>query len=111
MQSTRLTKLLEFLESEPNDPFVLYAIATEYNTANVPEKAFEYYNRLVAEHPSYIGTYYHLGKLLEKTKETEQAITIYQQGMAAAREKRDMHAFSELQGAYNSAAGLDYEDD
>ena len=34
MQSTRLTKLLEFLESDPNDPFVLYALATEYNSSN-----------------------------------------------------------------------------
>jgi hypothetical protein len=31
--------------------------------------------------------------------------------MIAARTKRDMHAFSELQGAFNSASGLDYEDD
>ena len=41
----------------------------------------------------------------------EKAIEIYQKGMAVARNKRDMHAFSELQGAYNTAAGLDYEDD
>jgi tetratricopeptide (TPR) repeat protein len=111
MQSTRLAKLLEFLESEPNDPFVLYAIATEYNTANDIEKAYEYYNKLINEHPAYVGTYYHLGKLLEKNNGREEAIVIYQKGMTAAREKRDMHAFSELQGAYNSAAGLDYEDD
>ena len=31
--------------------------------------------------------------------------------MTVARNKRDNHAFSELQGAYNSAMGLDYEDD
>ena len=62
-------------------------------------------------HPDYVGTYYHLGKLLEKHNDTARAIVIYQKGMEAARTKRDMHAFSELQGAYNSAAGLDYEDD
>jgi len=111
MQNTRLTKLLEFLESDPNDPFVLYALATEYNTSDDTQKAFDYYFKLVSEHPGYVGTYYHLGKLLEKNNDTEQALSIYQKGMAAARTKRDMHAFSELQGAYNSAAGLDYEDD
>jgi len=41
----------------------------------------------------------------------EEAISVYQTGMNAARQKRDMHALSELQGAYNTAAGLDYEDD
>jgi tetratricopeptide (TPR) repeat protein len=111
MQSTRLAKLLEFLQSDPNDPFVLYALATEYNTSNDTEKALDYYLKLITDHPDYVGTYYHLGKLYQKLGQIEQALDIYQKGMAAARNKRDMHAFSELQGAYNSAAGLDYEDD
>ncbi|RZL44750.1 MAG: tetratricopeptide repeat protein, partial [Pedobacter sp.] len=53
----------------------------------------------------------HLGKLYEKESQKDKAIEVYQKGMLAARAKRDMHALSELQGAYNSAAGLDYEDD
>jgi tetratricopeptide (TPR) repeat protein len=111
MQNTRLTKLLEFLATEPNDAFLLYAIATEYNTINDKENAFRYYFKLVNEHPDYVGTYYHLGKLHEKEGQKDAAIEVYQKGIAAARLKRDMHALSELQGAYNSAAGLDYEDD
>ncbi|WP_113652732.1 tetratricopeptide repeat protein [Pedobacter namyangjuensis] len=111
MQNTRLAKLLEFLKSEPNDSFILYALATEYNSLNDKENAFTYYLKLVNEHPNYVGTYYHLGKLYEKEGNTEEAILIYKKGMEIARGKRDMHAFSELQGAYNSAAGLDYEDD
>ncbi|SFH49616.1 tetratricopeptide repeat protein [Pedobacter insulae] len=111
MQNDRLSKLFEFLASDSNDPFVLYAIATEYNAINDTENAFHYYLKLVEQHPSYVGTYYHLGKLYEKENEKDKAIEIYQTGMQKAREKRDMHAFSELQGAYNSAAGLDYEDD
>jgi len=111
MQNTRLAKLLEFLESEPNDTFILYALATEYNSINDIENAFVYYLRLVNDHPDYVGTYYHLGKLYEKQDEKAKAIEIYQKGIATARAKRDMHALSELQGAYNSAAGLDYEDD
>ncbi|MBC7416878.1 MAG: tetratricopeptide repeat-containing protein, partial [Pedobacter sp.] len=55
--------------------------------------------------------YYHLGKLYEKQNETDQAISIYQQGMEVANNKRDMHALSELRTAFNSASGLDYEDD
>lgn len=111
MQNTRLNKLLEFLAAEPNDAFILYALATEYNTLGDKENAFLYYLKLVDEHPNYVGTYYHLGKLYEKVENKQEAIKIYQQGIAAARAKRDMHALSELQGAYNSAAGLDYEDD
>lgn len=111
MSSTRLAKLLEFLQTDPNDPFIIYALATEYNALNDAEKAFLYYLQLIDQHPDYVGTYYHLGKLYEKNDNKEQAIDIYQKGMLAARNKRDMHAFSELQGAYNAATGLDYEDD
>ena len=111
MQSTRLTKLLAFLTTEANDPFILYALATEYNTLNDTEQAFYYYLKLVEEHPEYVGTYYHLGKLYEKHQQPEKAIEIYQLGMQNARQKGNRHAFSELQGAYNHAAGLDYEDD
>jgi len=111
MSSTRLVKLLEFLENESNDPFILYALATEYNNQNDKEKAYDFYLQLTEKHPDYVGTYYHLGKLLEKDAQVEKAKEIYQKGMVVARNKRDMHAFSELQGAYNSAAGLDYEDD
>jgi len=111
MQNTRLAKLLEFLESDPNDSFILYALATEYNSLNDIENAFKYYLVLINQHPDYVGTYYHLGKLYEKENQKDKAIEIYQKGMQTARTKRDTHALSELQGAYNSAAGLDYEDD
>jgi len=111
MSASRLAKLLEFLESDPNDPFIVYALATEYNNQNDTEKAYSFYLQLTEKHPDYVGTYYHLGKLLEKDNQKDKAIEIYQKGMQVARNKRDMHAFSELQGAYNSAAGLDYEDD
>jgi tetratricopeptide (TPR) repeat protein len=111
MQNQRLSKLFEFLEADPNDSFILYAIATEYNVSNDAANALKYYLQLTEKHPDYVGTYYHLGKLYEKLEQKEEAIKVYQTGMQAARSKRDMHALSELQGAYNSAAGLDYEDD
>jgi len=111
MQTTRLNKLLEFLKADPADPFILYALATEYNTAGDYEQAFYYYNLLVDNSPEYVGTYYHLGKLLEKTGDKERAIDIYKLGLKAARDKHDNHAYAELQGALNGAMGLDYEDD
>ncbi len=111
MQNPRLDKLFEFLEADQNDSFLLYAIATEYNVQNDSENALKYYLKLTENHPDYVGTYYHLGKLQEKLDDKDKAVAAYQKGMEVARAKRDMHALSELQGAYNSALGLDYEDD
>jgi len=101
MQTDRLQKLLDFLEIEPDDAFLLYALATEYLRLNQTDTALSYYERLVKDHPGYVGTYYHLGKLYEALNRKQDAITTYQNGMKTAREARDNHALSELQGVYN----------
>lgn len=111
MQNQRLTKLFEFLSQEPNDSFILYAIATEYNAQNDIENALTYYLKLTDMHPNYVGTYYHLGKLYEKMGKKEEAVATYEKGMEVARAKKDMHALSELQGVYNSLNGFDDDDD
>jgi tetratricopeptide (TPR) repeat protein len=111
MQDTRLQKLLQFLEDEPNDEFLQYALATEYLRLNNTDRALQYYEKLVAEHPNYTGTYYHLGKLYEVLNRKDEAIQTYQKGMLITKQKRDNHAFSELQSAYNQAAGLFDDDD
>lgn len=111
MSGNRLQKLLEFFKNEPNDPFLKYALATEYLSANDLSSALLYFEDLVINHEEYVGTYYHLGRLYEKLDRKPEAITTYQKGMQIARAARDNHAYSELQTVYNSAIGLDYEDD
>ena len=110
MQINRLEKLLEFIKNEPEDPFLKYALATEYLRINQTDKALEYYEDLVNKHRNYVGTYYHLGKLYEALNRKQDAINTYETGMIVAREQRDNHAFSELQAVYNELTGL-YEDD
>ncbi|MFC6999421.1 tetratricopeptide repeat protein [Rufibacter roseus] len=108
--NSRLTQLLAFYEEDPNDPFTMYAIATEYRPTDV-EKARFFYEKLLSEHPDYVGTYYHVASLYLQLNETELAKQAYQKGMQVSRQQGQMHAFSELQGAYNKIMGLDYEDD
>ncbi|HTI61796.1 tetratricopeptide repeat protein [Mucilaginibacter sp.] len=107
MQESRLEKLLEFLKNEPDDEFLQYALATEYLRLNDTVKALEYYEKLVNEHPGYVGTYYHLGKLYEALNRKDDAIKIYERGMEAAQKKRDNHAFAELKVVYQEATGFD----
>lgn len=111
MPHPRLQKLLDFHAKEPNDPFLKYALATEYLSLNQTGEALRYYEDLIQNHPDYVGTYYHLAKLYETLGRQEEAVKTYQIGMKTARQARDNHAFSELQAAYNSCIGLDYEDD
>lgn len=102
MSINRLERLLEFLKNEPNDPFLKYALATEYLRLNNTEKALSFYLDLVDKHTDYIGTYYHLGKLYEQLRQNDDAIKTYEQGIAIAKKIKDQHALNELLGVYNS---------
>ena len=95
----RLDQLLEFLKEHPADPFLTYAVATEYLKLHDTAKALHYYEQLVKEHPDYVGTYYHLGKLYESLNRVSEALNTYEAGMRAARLAHDAHALRELQAA------------
>lgn len=97
--SKRLPLLKQLLESDPNDSFALFAIAKEYEGMGEFSLALEFYQRLRATNPAYVGLYYHLGKLLEKTGRPAEALEAYRGGMEISRQAGDQHAFSELNAA------------
>ena len=96
----RIQKLLDFLEKTPDDNFLKHALALEYIKANEAFKARQLFEDILSKNPDYIGSYYHLAKLLEQTGERENAISWYEKGMAAAKKAGDNHAYNELQSAY-----------
>ena len=96
----RIQKLLDFLKASPNDNFLKHALALEYIKINDTSKAKELFLEILTVNPDYIGSYYHLAKLLEQTGERENAIIWYEKGMAEAKKAGDNHAYSELQSAY-----------
>ncbi len=100
MNKERLAQLLTFLKEEPNDPFILYAIATEYSQ-NEPRKALEYYEKLLSEHENYVATYYHAAKLYANLEEKDKAENTFLKGIAIARIQNESLALRELQNAYN----------
>ena len=99
MTNARLNQLLNFLENSPNEPFILFAVAKEYEKHSDSPNALKYYQELVSAHPNYTGTYYHLGKLYEQQQEVATAFQTYKNGMAIAKKVGDQHALSELAGA------------
>jgi tetratricopeptide (TPR) repeat protein len=95
----RLEYLMQLLAEQPHDAFTLFALAKEHEKMQDLEKALEYYTSLREKHPDYVGLYYHLGKLQEKTAALEVAADTYRQGMEVAKAANDRHAFGELNGA------------
>lgn len=96
MNSNRLNQLLEFLAASPDDSFILFAIAKEYEKYDERDKAFEYYLKLKQADPNYVGLYYHLGKLYEKSAQYQSALEAYDAGLNVAKAAGDRHAQGEL---------------
>ena len=96
----RIEKIKEFLKASPTDNFLQHALALEYNKRGEEDKAQILFEEILTRDPGYIGSYYHLAKLLEHTGDTEGAIKWYEKGMEVAQKAGDNHALSELKSAY-----------
>jgi Tfp pilus assembly protein PilF len=96
---SRIEKLLEYLKTADKDSFLQHALALEYIKVGNDEEARKLFNEILLREPSYVGSYYHLGKLLERVADYEKAIRIYKRGMEEAKRAGDNHSYNELQGA------------
>lgn len=96
----RIEKIQEFLQVAPTDNFLRHALALEYMKLGRDEEARDLFLAILNESPDYVGSYYHLAKLLEKMEQQSAAINWYEKGMAAAKQAGDTHSYNELQAAY-----------
>lgn len=99
----RIAKIKEMLASGGEDAFLEHALALEYIKIGNDEEATLLFNTLLNRQPDYIGSYYHLGKLLERKGDFKGALIIYENGMKEARKQNDNHTYNELQAAYEDA--------
>jgi len=95
----RIKTLLDFLNDDPHDTFVLYSLAQEYTSAGDASESRKYYHLLRDVDADYIGLYYHLAKLEEAEGNHELAIQVYSDGIEKARQLGDNHSQGELEGA------------
>jgi tetratricopeptide (TPR) repeat protein len=96
----RIEKLEEFLRVNPSDSFIQHALALEYIKLGNDAEARRLFEELLGREPGYVGSYYHLGKLLERNGDTAMAIGWYEKGMEQAKKAGENHAYGELRGAY-----------
>ena len=88
------------LGQQPEDSFLQHALALEYIKLGLEEEARALFEKILDREPGYIGSYYHLAKLLERQDLTAEAIGVYEKGMEEARKAGDQHALNELRSAY-----------
>ncbi|BDD04976.1 tetratricopeptide repeat protein [Aureibacter tunicatorum] len=101
MNKDRIEQLQNFLKNDPNDPFLLYALATEYKSKD-KNLAKKYFDKLLVEFPDYCGTYFHAAALYADFDEIDKAKNIYEEGISRCEKNNEQHHLRELKNAYNN---------
>lgn len=96
----RIEKIKAMLAENSTDSFLQHALALEYIKVGNDSDAKALFQSLLNREPGYIGSYYHLAKLLERIGETDEAIKVYEKGMEEAKKAGDNHSLSELRSAF-----------
>lgn len=102
----RIERLKAFLKANADDSFVQHALALEYIKLGNDQEAEQLFRNLLQSNEDYVGSYYHLAKLLERRRDRDAAIAVYEKGMAKAKALGDNHAYSELLMAYEDLNDL-----
>ena len=95
----RIGMLKSFLERNPRDSFCRHALAMEWVKRGDDSAAREELEALLEDDPDHAGSYYHLGKVMERQGDIEAAIAVYNRGIDAADRTGDAHAARELRQA------------
>jgi Tfp pilus assembly protein PilF len=96
----RIEKLKELLKENPEDSFLRHAMALEHIKSGEDQLALELFEQVLKKDPSYVGSYYHLAKLLERMELPDHAATVYEKGMEEAKKAGDDLSFRELKAAW-----------
>lgn len=101
MENSLLQNLITFYEEDPSDPFNIYALALEYMKSDSGQ-AEKYFDKLLAEHPDYLATYYPAAAFFAELEKVEKAEIIYQKGIDLALLNNNTKTHQELLRAYRS---------
>jgi predicted Zn-dependent protease len=98
-QSKRLAFLEKTTSEGSTDPLAWYGLAMEYRKLERWDEALQTFTALRQMKPDYVAMYLMCGQMLEGVARKDEAREWLEAGLAAAREKGDGHAASEIESA------------
>jgi Tfp pilus assembly protein PilF len=93
------------IKANPDDSFSKFALALEFLKQDKLQQARVLFENIYANDPTYVGIYYHLGKLYERLDRADDAKQMYTEGIEVAanqKEKRTLKELKEVLGELNA---------
>lgn len=92
----RREQLLEMLQNDPNDPFLIYAVALDDIATGNDEAGLARLSQLNETQPDYVPAWFQRGQVLARLGQTDESRVILQQGIQAAVQAGNDHAAAEM---------------
>lgn len=94
--SDRLEQLRQLLETDPSDPFCLYAIGMEYMNQGEHTAAAAHLEQSLLEDPAQPYAHFHRARCLARMGQVPEALKAVEIGLEVAEANEDAKACSEL---------------
>jgi Tfp pilus assembly protein PilF len=91
-----IKNLERMLATGHDSPLLRFSLGTEYLKQGQPEQALEHLEEAVSLDPNYSAAWKAYGKALTAVDRAEEAIAVYERGIAAAEDRGDVQAVKEM---------------
>jgi predicted Zn-dependent protease len=93
---TRREKIEAMLKDEPQDQFLRYSLACEYDNEDRCEEGLDLFRGLIADQPPHVHAFFRGAQLLVKLDRVEEARATLRDGIEIARQQNELHAAGEM---------------
>lgn len=94
--SSRRQKIEAMLADEPNDTFLRYSLAMEWEKEGEHEKSLEGLRGLMSDDPPYVPAFFMSGQQLVRLSRIDEARASLRDGIEQARRQNNTHAAGEM---------------
>jgi hypothetical protein len=94
--STRREKMEAMLKLEPEDQFLRYSVACEYDNEDRTDESLALFRGLMADQPPHVHAFFRGAQLLVKLDRIAEARTMLRDGIEIARQQGELHAAGEM---------------
>jgi tetratricopeptide (TPR) repeat protein len=84
------------LQSEPNDVFLLYALAMAVLSEGETAEGLNRLQDVIDRHPNYVAAYFQKGQVLAREGQHPEARDVLDEGIRVAAQVGDGHAMREM---------------
>lgn len=94
--SSRREKIEAMLNAEPQDQFLRYSLACEYDNEDRSEESLVLFRGLIADQPPHVHAFFRGAQLLVKLDRIDEARKLLRDGIEEARQQNELHAAGEM---------------